>query len=100
MEKSSDSVFGIMILVMTAILFFALARGIFVSEDSAINSLETQGYSDVKITDSAWFMVGIRGCNQRDAARFTATATNPVGQEVEIYVCAGWPFKGGTIRTK
>ena len=26
-------------------------------------------------------------------------ATNPVGKHVTIYVFAGWPFKGATVRT-
>ena len=73
-------------------------RGIFVDQKIAVDTLEKQGFSDVKITEKDWFMVGLRGCDGGDAAKFVAEATNPIGKKVEIYVCSGWPFKGATIR--
>ena len=45
-------------------------------------------------------MIGFRGGDDGDAARFTAIATNPIGKEVVVEVYAGWPFKGATIRIR
>lgn len=81
-------------------LTVSCGRGAFVDKSVAERALETQGYSNVKIIDHSWFAVGLRGCDEKDAARFTATATNPAGREVQLYVCTGWLFKGATIRTK
>lgn len=65
-----------------------------------MRALETQGYSDISITGRDWLFYGFTGCDKNDAVRFTAEATNPAGKKVEIYVCAGWPMKGATIRTR
>ncbi len=61
-------------------------RGIFASEDVAIRTLTAQGYSEIKIVKHAWFLIGFRGCDMNDAARFTARAINPAGLPTEIYV--------------
>jgi len=82
------------------ILVLCLFSGLFAKKDVAIRTLENQGFADVLIVDKAWFFVGFRGCDATDAARFTAIAKNPRDKEVTIYVCAGWPFKGGTIRSR
>ena len=79
---------------------FMQFRGFLVDKPIAKRCLELQGYHNVQITDRAGAFVGFRGCDATDAARFTAEATNPAGQEVEVYVCTGWLFKGATIRTK
>lgn len=96
-DSSFNSVFIVVAIIFVLVSF---ARGVFVNESEAARALETQGYRDVKITNDAWLFVGLRGCDEGDAARFTAVASNPTGKRVEIYVCAGWPFKGSTIRTK
>ena len=76
-----------------------LTRGALVSEATAIQALQKSGYTDIQIESSAWFAVGLRGCSEKDAARFVASATNPNGAFVEkIIVCSGWPLKGVTIR--
>lgn len=75
------------------------SRGLFVSNDIAINALEDQGYTNVEITNKHWFMFGLIGCADSDAAKFDVIATNPSGNKVELYVCSGWPFKGSTIRS-
>ena len=79
-------------------LAFGCGRGVLVNEQKAVQTLETQGYTNVQITDKSWFAIGWRGCDQNDAARFTARAKNPAGKEVTVYVCSGL-IKGGTIRT-
>jgi len=90
----------IMIVVVIAIMVFSMCRGAFVSDDIAYRAAKNQGFKNVKVVDTAWFAVGLRGCSSHDAARFTIQATNPAGDEVECYVCSGWLFKGATIRTK
>jgi hypothetical protein len=90
------------ILTIIAILLFILVfcRGAFVDEEIAYSSSETQGYTNVKVIDHSWFLVGLQGCSAHDAARFTVKAVNPAGREVEYYICSGWLFKGATLRTK
>ncbi len=75
-------------------------RGVLVDESVAIRAAEIQGFTNVKVVDRAWFGVGFRGCGKLDAVRFTIKASNPLGNEVECYVCSGWLFKAATIRTK
>lgn len=73
--------------------------GAFVSEDHVIKAVGKQGYRNVKIQAKHIFFVSWRGCSKSDDACFDALATNPLGQEVDILICAGWPFKGVTVRT-
>lgn len=73
--------------------------GAFVKNEKAIRALEANGFFKIEIIDHSWFLVGYRGCDKSDVARFTAKATNPAGKEVQLYVCTGWIFKGATIRT-
>lgn len=87
------------ILATVFALFFVLFRGIFTDESAAMRALGKQGYTEVQVTGKQWFMVTLRGCGRSDAAKFTVQAKNPRGQEVEVFVCVGWPFKGSTIRT-
>ncbi len=87
------------VLAIIAILFFSLFRGTFVSPDIATRALEKQGYENIQILEKNWFLVGVRGCDGKDAAKFVAKVTNPAKKSVEVNVCVGWPFKGATIRT-
>ena len=87
--------------IFAAIIFLALAgSGLLVHERIASNALAIQGFSDIQITNRAWFLVGLRGCDEKDSVRFDATATNPLGKRVSLYVCSGWIFKGATIRSR
>lgn len=99
-RSPQDYILTVIVLVTTVLVLAGLVRGAFVNESEALRALETQGYSDASVTDHSWFTVGLRGCDQNDAARFTAIANNPLGKKVEVYVCSGRPFKGSTIRTK
>ncbi len=92
--------FGTLALLSIALTVGSVFRGAFVDESVAVSALETQGYSDIRIMERHWFLVGLRGCDGDDAAQFATEATNPAGKRVQLYVCAGWPFKGATIRTK
>jgi len=93
--SNSNAVYVVALIIGVA----TLGRGIFVGENVAVEALEKSGYSDVQITSSGWFFVGMRGCSEKDAAKFVATATNVNGDRVEdIIICSGWPFKGATVR--
>ena len=97
----SDTIAGLIaVLIVIVLMVLAGGRGMLVSEQTAIDTMETQGFTNVEVTDKAWFLVGFRGCGSDDAARFEVTAINPNGQEVDCIVCADWPFKGSTIRYK
>ena len=92
--------YALIVILFVVLVIGGICRGILVEESVAVRALEIQGYTDIEIVDHAWCFVGFRGCDRNDAARITATATNPVGRRVEVYVCSGWLFKGSTIRTK
>ena len=93
---------GEIILTGIVIIFLILiaGRGMLVDEQVAIETMEAQGFSDVVVEESAWFLVGFRGCGNDDAAKFEVSANNSNGQRVDCIVCADWPFKGSTIRYK
>lgn len=81
--------------------FFVASCGYMVDEDEVIRAAEKQGYSNIEITaghqiSPKWF----GGCSDSDDAAFDAIATNSLGHRVDITICAGWPFKGVTIRTR
>lgn len=102
MRRKRSSI-GVIIQVIFILLALSIGlgsgcRGCFADEQQAVRALETQGYSDVKITDHHWIFVTVQGCGA-DAAKFDAVATNPAGKKVNVYVCVGWPFKGSTIRS-
>ncbi len=88
-----------MFLAVLAIGGLVSCRGCLVSEDVAIRALETNGFSDIKITDHSWFALGLRGGSTDDAARFTAEATNPIGKRVTVNVFTGWILKNATVRS-
>jgi hypothetical protein len=89
------------VIALLAIVFLVgtCGRGGCVQQDVARRALENAGYTEVQITDHKWFAVSWRGCGN-DAARFDATAKNPKGDYVDVYVCAGWLLKGSTIRSE
>ncbi len=92
---------GILILlVVVAIVVVVSLPGLLIDQSTAVKALETQGFSNVEITGRQWIAVSLFGCSSDDAAKFDVVAINPVGKQVEVYVCAGWPFKGATVRTK
>lgn len=82
-------------------LFFTLTGcGAFVSEEDTAKAVEKQGYQNVQIQKKHIFFTNFLGCGENDVAMFKATATNSMGQKVDIIICTGWPFKGVTIRTR
>ena len=75
-------------------------RGTMVSSPNAIRAVESQGYSDVRILSSHIFFVSWRGWSGSDAAAYKMAAKNPLGKQITLIACVGWPFKGATIRTE
>lgn len=55
--------------------------------------LESQGYTDVRITGYNWW-----SCSDDDTYHTGFTAKGPTGKTIEGTVCAGLFFKGATIR--
>ncbi len=100
-KGSSDGIVSLIILLIFIFVVFPLVscRGAFVNKDIAVRALEKQGYSNIEIINHQYFLVGWKGCDDKDAAKFTARAINPTGNKVEVFVCTGWFLKGATIRT-
>ncbi len=92
---------GLLVLVLALLVFsgWYVARGIWVDENVAVRTMEAQGYKNIQVTERAWLGLGLRGCDSKDAVRFTVKATGSTGNNTEVYVCAG-VLKGGTIRVK
>lgn len=89
----------IWLFIVAVVMVLAGSAGNFIDDYEATNVLQTQGFSDIRIARKDWFLVSLRGCGSGDAAKFSAMAKNPIGNEVSAYVCVGWPFKGATIRS-
>jgi len=86
------------LIVLTVLAFGGC--GAFVSDDDTRTAVAKQGYRNVTITDSYIFFVELHGCGRDDNAAYEMDATNVNGQRVQLIACAGWPFKGVTVRTK
>ena len=87
-------------MVVVLLVLITPFPGCMVNEKKAHTALEKAGYSQVEVTDRSNYFVLIRGGGKGDVVRFTCKAKNPAGKDVkDIYVFAGWPFKGTTIRT-
>jgi hypothetical protein len=95
--STSRTIFGVALWLGFVLL--VMGRGSCADPQSAVTALKNQGFSNIIIVDQSYMLVGVRGCDGSDAARFTAQATNPAGKRVKMYVCVGWPFKGATLRS-
>ena len=92
---------------MKGILFVCLAVaclssgcGFLVSDDHTVEAVEKQGYSDARIQRIHVFFVHYFGCSKEDDAAYKMSAKNALGRRVDLTTCAGWPFKGVTVRTE
>jgi len=79
--KVSNKMLTILAMALVFCIMLWPYRGILVPESRAIRALDTAGYTDIEITDHAWFNVSWRVCGDDDVARFTASAVNPAGPE-------------------
>lgn len=90
---------GCVISIVTVLLFLlAACRGYLVSDEVAIHTAVSAGYTSPRITDRHNIAPGFWGCGEGDAVGFEVDAKNPNGQPVHILVCAGWLFKSATVR--
>ena len=67
---------------------------------NTVEAVSKQGYSDVHIQHIHPFFASFFGCSNGDAAAYKMSATNALGRKVNLIACAGWPFKGVTVRTE
>ena len=79
---------------LLACLLLAGCMGLDEADRSATQALEASGFSNVIITDRAIIL----GCDQNDLYRKRWTGINQSGRQVHGQVCAGWFFKGWTVR--
>jgi hypothetical protein len=90
------NIFGLVVLLVVLLLLSGTC-GMMIDEKIIYEALETNGYSNIQIVDRQTYLVGCKG-GDNDDARFECTAVNPKGENVTVYVFAGWLFKGATIR--
>lgn len=88
------------IVVLCGVCIMFQGCGVFVRDNAVVKAVEKQGYRNVKVTSSHVLFVSWRGCSGSDDAAYKMLATNAFGQKVELIACAGWPFKGVTVRTE
>lgn len=98
-KKSNRGAWVKLGLILAFLLFVTCVCGRFASENTANNLLQTSGFTNIRLVDRDPYFVGFKGCGKGDLAIFTYEATNPVGKNVNVSVCQGWPFKGATIRS-
>lgn len=82
------------------LLLTLTACGALIDDYEVKKAVEKQGYRDVSITDKSIFFPDWSGCGEDDDACYDMIATNSNGQRIDLIACAGWPFKGVTVRTK
>ncbi|MEK7584654.1 MAG: hypothetical protein AAB490_05390 [Patescibacteria group bacterium] len=94
---------GVVVLVLAYVVILGVGAfwfpGAYVSDEKIIAAVENQGFSDVRILDKDITFISWRGCGKDDDAAFQVEATNALGKRVPLTACAGWPFKGVTIRS-
>ena len=90
----------IFLAVILALTVLASGCGVLCDDTKVAKAVEKQGYSDVNLYNKSVVFRSWSGCSASDDASWDGTATNPAGVKVNIIVCAGWPFKGVTVRTK
>jgi hypothetical protein len=90
---------SVLLACLLALTLSGCGLGYLVSEDAAVRALKDQGFTNITITGKSVLTASMWGCSDSDDVRFTATATNPAGKHVEVYVCSGF-LKGSTVRSK
>lgn len=91
------------VVIILLIGFVVGLRGVFVSTDKAMQAAEVQLATDnLELSRKHIMFVHWRGCDKNDVAMFRVLPyTNAQGKTVDnAIVCAGWPFKGITVRFK
>jgi hypothetical protein len=86
--------------VLLAVACLSSGCGLLVSDSNTVDAVAKQGYSDVHILHIHPFFASFFGCSNGDVAAYKMSATNALGRKVNLIACAGWPFKGVTVRTE
>ena len=86
-------------IAVSALIFVSCVLGSFANPNTATKLLITNGFTNVKLTNTDHVFAGLKGCGREDLTVFTFSAVNPVGKTVNVKVCQGWPIKGATIRS-
>lgn len=93
-ESAAGAVFVmIFILVVMTICFFAFGWSTDEARSHALQAVEDSGYADVRMEGPV-----VLACDQNDVYRWRWEGTNPAGKRVKGQACAGWWFKGWTVR--
>ena len=87
--------------VIIAVLFLAVPFNVFqkkmpVNNNDVIKALDAQGYTNIEIIDAQYLAVS-QNDNASSAITYTVKATNPAGEDVEVYAYCGSSFKGNII---
>lgn len=88
------------IAAMICLVVYACYKSADTSDARAIHAAETQGFTHVKVLDKHYFVPQWYGCGHDDDLGWDIEATNPIGQRVQLIVCAGFWMKGATVRSK
>lgn len=88
--KQIAVIIGIVALIA---LFLFVGPSACTQPERASDLLARQGYTDIEITGYRWL-----SCSDDDLFHTGFSAKSPTGQAIEGTVCAGWLFKGATLR--
>lgn len=71
------------------------------NDGDATRTLDDEGYTDIQVQDRG-IMASWEGCDEKDGAWYSVSATNPKGKHVNMLVCCGGSLslKGCTVRSK
>jgi hypothetical protein len=95
-----DVVIGsVLLIVIVGIFIVSLFGGAFVEDDRVISGVQSHGFAQPVILSKSIGLVHLEGCSTDDSALYRVSAINPRGATVQLLVCAGYPFKGVTVRT-
>lgn len=97
-----DRITIVLFLLVLVIAAVAIFGGVFTSTTKAQHIAQTQLSPQAEVAGKTIFFVGMRGCDRYDSAMFRVKPYTGVnGQIVDnAIICAGWPFKGYTVRFK
>ena len=71
--------------------------GLAVSDERAVDAMESLGFTNVVIKESHWMAPSFFGCGDDDDVAFETTGIRD-GRSVNVTVCCGWALKGCTTR--
>jgi hypothetical protein len=96
-NRGDAELMGLLIWVGILALIAGIAMLMPEDNQSAIETAEASGFSNVKVTSTHRFLsADLHGCGDWKATELSVT--NPAGSRANITVCEGLFLKGGTIR--